>query len=144
MRSGVPEDQGQLFGAQIANPGAGNPVYIYADPGQRWQIDAIGLIFTTSAAIANRQVYISYYTGALPLAGSLLSILVITAGQTIPCQFTHWFSGQPFNNLGWNMFPLRLKTVIDSTSGLVITADNIQNGDTFTDIKVRGQRWIDG
>lgn len=144
MNSGVPENQGMLFGAQITNPGAGNPVYIYALHGQRWQIDAVSMIFTASAAVANRQIYMAYYTGALPLAGLLLNTLVITAGQTVPCYWSHWFGSGGYNNLGWLFNPLRGPTVIDDTNGLVVAADGMQAGDTFTDIKVRGHRWIDG
>jgi hypothetical protein len=144
MRSGVPEDQGALFGLQYANPGAGNPIDIVALAGQRWSIDAIGLIFTTSAAVANRQVYITFYDGVLPVAGTLIHPTIQVAGQTRTYTFSRLFAAVPYDAAGWFMFPLRGPVIIDSVSGIRITANNIDAADTFTDIKIRGHRWIDG
>jgi hypothetical protein len=144
MRSGIPEDQGQLWGVQLVNPAAGDPVTIFADAGQRWSLDAIGFVFTSSVAVANRQVYMTWWNGALPVCGSLWCTVIQVAGLVRTYQFTKWLTSGLIDTLGNLVLPFNGPSLLDSVNGIRITADNIQAADTFTDIKVRGQRWIDG
>lgn len=143
MRSSVPDDQGKPFVATIANPAAGINVEIVATVGQRWSIDAISLVFTTDATVANRTVGIEFFQILGTAQGRIWNPAVQAASVVGLYHFTKWIASVPWSALGNHVFPLRGPTIIDGALGIRILADNIQATDQFSNIYVRGQGWLD-
>lgn len=143
MRTSVPDDQGKPFTATIANPAAGEPVEIVATVGLRWSIDAISLLLTTDATVITRAVYIEFFQILGTAQGQLISTAAHVASTAWRYHFTKWYAGGPWGSVACFTLPLLGPNIIDGAMGIRISAYNIQAGDQFSNIYVRGQTWLD-
>ena len=144
MRNVIPDNDGRIFVLHVTDPGAGGYVEIGPPAGERWRLISVTCTFTTSAAVANRQVSwrcLEALYGTICFCGIFSTIQVASLVRGY-----HFMDGQsqaPYDISG--VFMGGLPTGIRLVYGLklIIDAINLQAADAFTNIYVVAQKWID-
>lgn len=141
MRGTIPEDQGAIFSLPVANPGAGNPLYIIATDSKVWRLHSIKFIFTSGATVANRQIYLEWNNG-INVGARLWSTFVQTAGMAVQYNLVSWLSTIQYTTAGEYMMAFSGGALIDGAEYLMVSALLFPAGDTFTGCIVTGERWL--
>lgn len=109
---------------------AGNPVFFSCPAGAEWLLLSATCQLQCSAAAANRRPFVIPASGNPPYVAHHMQVL--TAGNNQQCFWANGLTGNVDQSNQWNTTALPVRTVLDNTSDLVISATNLQAGDQFT------------
>lgn len=140
--SSFPESRGQAFCRSVANPAAGASFSIIYVSGWLQRIWGFAFNFNTDATVADRYVWYKIWDGV-----SLYQQHVTTIAQTSSVGGIHSVGTSVRGislMIGWYfMHAWHPEFLMDGLNRVEVGALNMVAGDTFANIRVFGEEWID-
>jgi hypothetical protein len=134
------EGPGDLRAIAVGNPAAGSDWTFTVPANTRMRIQAVGMTFVASAAVANRNVRLMFSDGGNPYWRSS-GQAVITAGQT------KGIYGSPqsvVQNLGGEMnIPTPIGLIMLAGQLIQSATQALDAGDQFSQIIIEVEEWVD-
>lgn len=139
------EGPGRIRRVQVANPGAGSGWITPVPSGARWRPQAIFMTVTASAAVATRTPEILYQSnnGALNVYTAAANAS-LTASQVASVSAAPGVVSSPaLTNLLTISLPVGCMLSSSDLNLIACTLNNIQAGDTITNITLLVEEWLD-
>jgi hypothetical protein len=147
MNTGHPYDKNIFETIPVigVDPAAGAPYIEDVPLACRSQLVTACFTFTTAAAVADRYVYIAWRVAALEFI-RFTARLAQPASQA--WRYDCFISGgitEPLAALvARPQIALGIDVIMENMSDLIITADNIQGADAFTNVSLHYRTWLPG